>query len=108
MSVSFAKDVQPLLDQSCATNGCHKGFAAKEGLALTAGKAYQQLVGVTASQCGDGRQRVKPGAPEESYLIHKLLGTNLCMGSQMPKMGGLSTAAIEVLTAWICNGAKDN
>jgi hypothetical protein len=75
---------------------------------LTAGKAYQNLVGVTAAQCGDGRKRVVPGAPEDSYLIDKMLGVTLCMGSKMPKMGAVNSATVEVVTAWICDGAKNN
>ena len=62
----------------------------------------------TVAECGDGRLRVKPGAPEQSYLIHKLLGFQLCSGEQMPRTGSVPSADIEAISAWICGGAPNN
>jgi hypothetical protein len=49
--------------------------------------------------------RVQPGNPNDSYLIHKLEGTQN-VGGRMP-LGGtpLSTADIAVVRQWILNGA---
>jgi hypothetical protein len=88
--------------------GCHAGMRPAESLSLEAGKAYAELVNVASSQCAT-RTLVKPGAPASSYLMDKLLGANLCMGSQMPKAGtSLPTAQIDAIRSWICQGAPNN
>jgi hypothetical protein len=100
--------VQPIFTASCASNGCHKGMNAQQNLDLTVGKSYQALVNVTAQQCNDGRKRVLPGQPSESYLIDKIMDVDICGGTQMPKLNALPAAQIETITNWICGGAPDN
>ena len=81
----------------------------QEGLNLTAGKSYASLVNVAASQCKDGRKRVVPGSPSTSYLVQKLIGVNMCSGSQMPKQGqGLPSTQEQTIANWICIGAPNN
>ncbi len=75
---------------------------------LSAGKAYSNLVNVAASECNDGRKRVLPGNADQSYLIDKLLGVNLCFGTKMPKLGSISSNEIQTIAAWICAGAPNN
>jgi hypothetical protein len=107
--VSFSVDVAPILTSSCSQGGCHGRMAPKEGLSLTSDQAFDALVGVTAAQCSDGRQRVVAGDVANSYLIDKLLGVDLCKGTRMPKAGqGLPASDIETIAAWICNGALDD
>lgn len=105
-SVSFVTDVAPLLESGCAERGCHGGAMPKEGLDLRGMASFEDLVGVFASQCDDGRLLVEPGAPERSYLMQKLLGTDMCSGSLMPK-GSMPFTASELATisSWICSGA---
>lgn len=105
-SVSFVADVAPLLEAGCAERGCHGGAMPKEGLDLRAMASFEDLVGVLATQCDDGRLLVDPGAPERSYLMQKLLGTDMCSGSLMPK-GSMPFTASELATvsSWICSGA---
>jgi hypothetical protein len=108
--VSFAIDVQPLFTKSCLSSGCHGATAAK-GLDLSTNKAYQELVGVKAEECaaGGGRQLVVAGNPDQSYLIDKLKGTNLCSGVRMPaKKPALADAEIQTIADWITAGAMDN
>lgn len=107
-SVSFSAVVQPILTASCATNGCHKGAAAQADLNLSAGNAYQAIVNVPATQCSDGRMRVLPGQPSESYLMDKILNVDVCFGTQMPKQSSLPAAEVEAISNWICAGALDN
>jgi hypothetical protein len=108
-SFSFQSDVAPALDAGCTNAGCHSGTRPKEALDLTVSKSYAELVGIEAAQCNDGRLLVEPGAPEKSYLVHKLTGKNLCSGSQMPKAGtSIPQRELEAITAWICAGAKKN
>ena len=52
---------------------------------------------------------VDPGSPSTSYLMQKLLGTDICTGTQMPKAGAsLPSGDIDLIAAWICVGAPDN
>jgi hypothetical protein len=67
-------------------------------------------VNVAAPECSQPSLKyVDPGSPSTSYIMDKLMGTNLCSGSQMP-LGGdpLSTADVEVIADWICEGALNN
>jgi hypothetical protein len=107
-AVSFSADVQPIFAASCASSGCHKGTTGISNLDLSAGNAYDALVGAPAGQCDDGRHLVLPGKPSDSYLVDKLLGTDLCSGTQMPKSGGLSTAELATIVAWVCGGAAND
>lgn len=109
VNVSFSADVAPLLDQACASAGCHTGARPKEGLNLEAMKSFQELVGVAASQCNPERLLVDPGSGATSYLMDKLLDRNLCTGTIMPKGAGVLTQAeLDTIGAWICAGAPDN
>ncbi len=106
-SVPF-QDVQDIFPASCATNGCHKGAQAREELDLTEGNAHYAIVGVPANQCDDGRLRVAPGDPWNSYVLDKILGTDLCFGTRMPKLQALPGSDAQVIADWICGGALEN
>jgi hypothetical protein len=107
--ISFQRDVQPIFTASCVAAGCHSGARPKEDLSLVAGEAYDELVGVATSQCGGGRTLVEPGNSGVSYLMQKLLGFDLCTGSQMPKAGqSIPAAELEAIGNWICQGAPNN
>jgi hypothetical protein len=81
----------------------------QQGLNLTAGNSYSNLVNVAASECTDGRKRVAPGSPSTSYLVQKMIGVNMCSGSQMPKQGqGVPSAETQTIANWICIGAPNN
>jgi hypothetical protein len=52
--------------------------------------------------------RVQPGSLEESYLWHKLKGTHLDVGGegeQMPLIGEIDAAELELFETWILGGA---
>jgi hypothetical protein len=100
--------VQPIFTASCAQAGCHKGIAAQQGLDLSAGKAYADLVNVAASQCSDQRKLVLPGQPSQSYLIDKLMNVDICFGTRMPKLAALPSGQINTIASWICEGAPNN
>lgn len=105
-AVSFASNVAPVLANACTNSGCHAGAQAKASLDLTLGRGYSELVNVTAAQCSDGRKLVAPGASSSSYLLQKLLGVQLCSGTQMPKAGSsLPSADLSLISRWICQGA---
>lgn len=101
---SFAPLAAEILEPNCASAGCHAGERAAGGLDLTAGAAYGGLVGKHARRRPD-RLLVKPGDPQGSYLIERLVP-----GGDTPLMpvgrGPLPEAAVERLRAWVREGAK--
>lgn len=107
-TVSFSAAVQPIFTTSCAFAGCHTGPNPPDGLNLSAGVSYSKLVNVLTGECSDGRKRVLPGQPSVSYLMDKLMGVDLCFGTQMPKIGMLPSSQIQTISNWICEGAPNN
>ncbi len=108
---SLALDVQPIFDSYCVQ--CHMLEAPQAGLVLEESEAYPNLVGVKSTQ--SARLRVHAGAPEKSYLIDKLHGTQVRgggFGSGMPLSEGgyrpLAQKDIQIIVNWITGGAEDN
>jgi hypothetical protein len=91
-------------------SGCHTGGGAglPASMDLTPGHIFASLVNV-ASVEQPTLKRVKPGDPDNSYVVHKLEGSAGISGSRMP-LGGpfLSQATIDEVRAWISAGALDN
>ena len=107
-AVSFANQLQTIFTATCVT-GCHGGVRPADNLALGAGVSYAALVNVRSSSCVDGRLRVRPRSADQSYLLNKLEGVNLCGGGQMPLRGAaLAPDQIAMFRRWICHGAPNN
>lgn len=107
---SFRDDVQPIFTRTCALAGCHGGGALGFPLDLSPGTAYGQLVDVPSIE--SPLDRVEPGAPDLSYLVHKLQGTYDAAGGACCRMplgqAALPDAEIGVIRSWIEQGAADN
>lgn len=87
---------------------CHAGAAAPLGVSLEAGVSYESLVNVASVQQPEVL-RVKPGAPESSYLVLKLEGAAGITGGRMPLgLPALSTGEVIVVRDWIQAGAPRN
>jgi hypothetical protein len=86
-------------------SACHAGATAPQGLRLDAGNSYALLVGIPSNEV-PSVLRVKPGDPDNSYLIQKLEG-HARVGAQMP-FGGppLPATTIAFIRQWILNGAQ--
>lgn len=84
---------------------CHIGATAPQGLRLDAANSYNLLVSVPSTEV-PGILRVKPGDPDNSYMLQKLKGT-AAVGAQMP-FGGppLPDETIAVIRQWILDGAQ--
>jgi len=102
LTASFASIQDNVFTPVCT--GCHAGAAAPAGLRLDAASSYALLVGVASAEVSS-LQRVAPGRPDDSYLIHKLEG-RAAVGARMP-LGGpyLDDATIAVIRQWIAAGA---
>jgi hypothetical protein len=84
---------------------CHAGANAPAGLRLDAANSYAMLVGIASVERPNLR-RVAPGDPANSYLIHKLEGTQ-AIGERMPAgLPPLPQADIDVIRQWIADGAQ--
>ena len=109
--VTLSGDVQPIFTSTCALSGCHAGSNPEEGLNLSAGQTFANVVNVPSRQL-PRMNRVAPGRPDSSYLVLKLRGVHLEVGgrgSQMP-LGGMPLSMNELSTIglWILNGALNN
>ena len=95
--------VLDIFDESCAISGCHFGPASKKGLDLSEEAAFGSLFNVESSDASPFIL-VKPGDPQNSYLIKKLQGSAGIQGDRMPKKGDpLSPAQIKVIAEWIAS-----
>ena len=101
--VSFSEDVQPILKEKCLK--CHqeggKGFE-KNGLSMV---TYQNLMKGT-----NFGAVIEPGSSVSSTLV-RLISGNADPSLKMPHGSGnkpLSPAEIDVMKAWIDQGAKNN
>ena len=107
-SVSFSRDLVPVLKSSCAS--CHLTGSESGNLALHPGAAYKSIVGVPSIE--SKWLRVKPGAPDESYLLMKIEGTHLDAGGsggRMPfNMQPLDAPTLQRFRDWIAAGAPEN
>lgn len=91
-----------VLTPKCASAGCHDASATAAGdLDLASAGLAARTVGKPATGCG-AQVLVKPGDPDGSYLLRKVVDTRPACGSAMP-LGGPSLAASEIacLRSWI-------
>jgi hypothetical protein len=101
----FQQVQDTVLTPNCT--GCHVGPNAPTGLRLDAGNSFALLVNV-ASQQVPTLLRVKPGDPDNSYLVQKLNGT-AAVGGRMPLgRAALPQASIDLVRSWISAGAQMN
>lgn len=111
LSATLSSIQENIFTPTCATSGCHSATSASGGLSLAAGEAFDGLVDTPSSQLLE-MNRVEPGDPDNSYLVHKISGTQATVGGSgttMPQDGlALSAEEIQAITAWIEAGALDN
>ena len=107
--VTFTQLQTGIFTPTCAKSRCHVTGVPTSPMSLEAGKAYGNLVGVASTECAS-RLRVQAcgPTPASSYLVAKITGTDICQGSQMPKVGSLTAAQIQQITDWIAEGAPNN
>lgn len=91
-------------------SSCHRGggdsLPAVQN--LSAGASFAAIVDVASLQ-QPALMRVKPGDPDNSYLMRKVRGAAGITGSRMPQGGNeLSAAQLELLRSWIAAGARND
>jgi hypothetical protein len=85
-AVSYAVDIRPVIDQSCAFIGCHAGASPAAGLKL---ETYAELKAIA----------------DNGKLVGRITGTS---GTVMPPTGPLNDCSIQQITAWVNQGAPEN
>ena len=118
--VSFSADVQPIFTASCI--GCHDD-TPPASLPLVASVAYDTIVDVAAVQdtLDPILDRIEPGDPEASFLIHKIQGTQTAVGGEGagarmpfscpvpdPPRPCLTPEEIQLIRQWVVEGALNN
>lgn len=107
---SLSKIQTQVFDQSCS---CHQTNNPDGNLDLHSGKAYSALVNHATDNSAAATRfsaRVVPNQPDSSFLIAKLNGNlHTDEGERMPLGGNpLSQSSIDMIKAWIADGAKNN
>ena len=69
---TFSGSVQPIFDDHCVA--CHSGSMPPRGQDLSDGVSYDMIVNVAASELSS-MDRIEPNDVDNSYLIHKVEGT---------------------------------
>ena len=77
-------------------------------MVLTADVSWPALVETSSSQIPSLR-RVAPGAPDSSYVLNKLMGSDGISGERMP-LGGpfLNVGDLALIRLWVEQGALNN
>ena len=88
--VNFERDVLPLFRQNCVS--CHGSSQQTNGLRLDRKSSVMKF------------RRVVPGSSENSFIYHRVAGTEY--GMQMPPTGALSAEQIQIIKMWIDEGAE--
>ena len=111
-AVTLLGDVQPILTVNCAVSGCHVGTNPPEGQNLSSGQTFSNVVNVVSNQATPAMNRVTPGEPDNSYLVHKIEGTHVSVGGSGERMPRgrtpLTQTQINTIRAWITAGALNN
>jgi WD40 repeat protein len=93
-TVSFAKQIQPLLRANCV--GCHNTHQGQAGLALD---SFARLMkGTTKGSI------IAPGKSDKSEMVAAISGPK----PKMPPGGPLPKEDVALITAWINQGAKND
>ncbi len=106
----FSRDIEPILNGTCAVTECHSAATAAGGLVFAAGVSRANLVGVPSTEL-PSMDRVHPDRPDSSYLVHKLAGTQASVGGsgdQMPTGDQPEQELLSRVRMWIGEGAKED
>lgn len=93
--VDYSSEIKPILTKHCFA--CHGPEAQKSGLRLDTAASLKQG--------GDTGEAIVPGKPDESLLFQAITGVS-GVSRMPPKEPRLTQAEVDLLKAWILQGAK--
>ncbi len=91
-TVYFKQVIEPLLNTSCGSSGCHDAASSKDGVVMT---GYSNIL-----------KEVTKGNASKSKLYEVI--TDDDPSDRMPPSAPLSSSQINSIYTWINQGAKDN
>jgi hypothetical protein len=99
------RQLETLLQPGCSSESCHDGSSQAARLDLaTEDSSYRSLLAPSTEIRTIAR--VKPGAPAESYLLRKLLGTPDILDDAMPQgQAQWAPEKLQLVSDWIEGGA---
>lgn len=105
LNVSMFEGIQRnVFNTDCV--GCHgASTTAAGGLFLTEETSYASLVNVAADLSPEGKPLVKPGEPDESFIMDVLLSDGVIRHDHKDILSG-KAEKISLLRSWISNGAR--
>lgn len=106
---TFADTIQPIFTDRCVS--CHGPPTPARDQDLSEGNAYDNIVDVASDELST-MDRIEPGDPDNSYMLHKLRGTQASVGGsgrRMPRDGPpyLSAATVNLIEDWVLAGANE-
>ncbi len=105
---TFDTTIQPIFTDNCMP--CHDEPSPERDQDLSEGNAYANIVNVESVEASP-MDRIEPFDPDNSYLLHKLRGTQASVGGsgqRMPRGGPfLSAATINTIEDWVLAGAPE-
>ena len=102
---NYDDDIQPIWTAEC-TSGCHSGGSPSGGLSLTSSSTQINVASIDLPSM----DQIEPGDKANSYIWHKINGTQASVGGaglDMPKYSSLSSAELTLIGDWIDEGAPD-
>jgi hypothetical protein len=96
-SVSFSKNILPILNNNCSTSGCHTGVNAEANFNLDASVAFTTLT-------NPRKGYINTENPKLSVLYSSLVSVS----QPMPPNGRLSDCELDQIVSWMKNGAKND
>ena len=106
-TATFTRVQNEIFTPTCAAIGCHDPLGQQQGLVLTPGQAYANIVGRPSTEI-PALSRVAPSNPDNSYLYRKITGTGI-VNDRMPQGGPyLNDAQLKLVRDWIRRGAPND
>ena len=100
-------DVEDLFRQRCGTGTCHGNETPDPaaGLDLVSPDPGPRIMGTMSTIC-EGRMRINPARPDDSFLLEKLEGPREGCGDRMPLVGFLDQAEMACVRDWVREQAR--
>lgn len=107
VSATFTRVQNEIFSPNCTAAGCHSGSSPPDGLLLTQGSAWANIVNVNSVQM-PSLLRIEPGDPDNSYLVRKVEGDGIVANRMPLGQDPLPQELIDLLRAWVENGAMND
>lgn len=111
-TVSYQNDIFPMFADvaqggyGCNNQGCHLAPLQSSDFSVT---TYEDLFHAGSQARNLGMCSIKPGDPDESYIVWKMEGRAGIQGERMPRTGvQVAPADLQLMRTWILEGVRNN